>query len=255
MNKVAFISQNGLKLTGIWHLPSNPTTKAVVLAHGITVDKDESGIFVELAEKLAEDGYGVFRFDFRGHGESEGKPEDMTLSGEINDLTSAVEHVKQKGFKDVGLVGASFGGGIAALYASKNQDKLKALCLWNPCLDYDHCFLNPTLPWLVERKGHMRKEIESRGWTTVGSRKYKIGKNLWEEMGRYTPFEGIRQIRIPLAVLHAKNDSYVPYEDSKNYVQGVGELITISGGGHGFHDKPFDKEAIGVTRSFFKAKL
>ncbi|OGK09444.1 hypothetical protein A2767_05355 [Candidatus Roizmanbacteria bacterium RIFCSPHIGHO2_01_FULL_35_10] len=93
--KIFFKSKDGLKLCGIWHIPNQPTNKAVILAHGLTVDKDEEGIFVELAELLKKKGFAVFRFDFRGHGESEGKSIDTTISGEVADIKSAINFVKK----------------------------------------------------------------------------------------------------------------------------------------------------------------
>jgi len=254
-NKVSFQSKDRLNLIGVWNYPVNKSDRVIILAHGITVDKEEDGIFTNLAKKLADNGYNVFRFDFRGHGESEGKPIDMTINGEIVDLDAAVEYVKKAGYKNIGLLGASFGGGISVLYTAKNQNKIKALCLWNPCLNYDHCFLNPTLPWIADRKSHMKKEIEEQGWTTLGSRKYVVGKNLWEEMKTFFPYKELTKIKIPTVALHDKNDTYVSYEDSEKYLRGVGELITLSGGGHGFHNSPYDQEAIKTTLQFFNKYL
>ena len=125
MKKIVFTSKDDTRLVGLWHLPEKTSFQAIILAHGITVDKDESGIFGDLAEALKEKGFAVFRFDFRGHGESGGKPIDMTISGEIADLKAAVEQVKKAGYKNIGLLAASFGGGIATLYTAKNQDKIK----------------------------------------------------------------------------------------------------------------------------------
>ena len=67
MKKVQIETADGMKLAGVWHIPSKPTKKAIILAHGITVDKDEDGVFVNLANKLCGMGYAVLRFDFRGH--------------------------------------------------------------------------------------------------------------------------------------------------------------------------------------------
>ena len=180
--KIIFLSKDRLRLVGIWHIPDISTKNAVILVHGITTDKDEEGIFADLADKLCKEGFAVFRFDFRGHGESGGMSVDMTISGELKDLDAAVGVVETRGFKRIGLLGASFGGGIAVLFAAMNQRKLKILCLWNPCLNYDHCFLNPTLPWIREKKAHMKKDLLEKGRTELGSSKFKLGKPLFEEM-------------------------------------------------------------------------
>lgn len=259
MKRVIFISQDGTKLVGAWHFPRKPTKKAVVLAHGITVNKDEDGIFIDQAELLKNKGFAVLRFDFRGHGESGGVSIEMTINGEINDLAAAVNEVENRGFGKTGLLGASFGGGIASLYTAKNQDKIKCLCLWNPVLDYDHVLLNPITPWLSSKIQQMKKDLEKKGWTELGERKFKIGKALVEEMERTFPYRAMKKIKIPTIIIHGDRDTYVPYEDSKKYLQnlkGPSKLITIKGAEHGFHDvKKHAQIALRETLRFFQRFL
>ncbi len=254
MQKIFFKSKDGLRLCGVWHIPSKSTTKAVVLAHGLTVDKDEEGIFIELAELLKENGYAVFRFDFRGHGESGGKSVNTTITGEIADLQAAVKEVKLQKYKEIGFLGASVGGGIVTLYAEKNQKELKCLCLWNPSLNYKHTFLNPVTPWLKDRRKGMINDLEVKGWTTVGSSKKVYGKKLFDEMAKFYPYKSLLKISIPTVIIHGTNDKYVSYEDSKSYVKNLrnGKLITLQDGEHGFQDRKEDrKKAKQETLKFF----
>ena len=256
--KVFFYAEDGVKLCSIWTLPKNKTRRAIVLAHGITSDKDEDGVFVKLASQLQQNDFVVLRFDFRGHGESSGKPIDMTIAGELFDIDAAINEVKEKGFSAIGLVGASFGGGIATLYAANNQQLLHALCLWNPCLNYDRCFINPTLPWIRARKGHMKNDLQQKGWTTLGSGKYVLGKPLFDEMAALLPYKEIRKITVPLLVIHGNKDTYVPYEDAKEAVIGMknAAFITIDGGEHGFHEpEEHTLEACKETLAFFKTNV
>lgn len=256
MNKIFFISKNGLKLCGIWHIPEKKTDRAIILAHGITVDKDETGIFIRLAEKLCTEGFAVFRFDFSGHGESEGSPEGMTITKEIQDMDAAVDFVKKQ-YPNIGLLGASFGGGIATLFVSENESLIKALCLWNPVLNYDHTFLHPVFPWLKTRIDDVKKDMESKGFTQIGSRKFRVGKNLFDEMERIKPFEALKKIGIPSMILHGDADDHVPYEDSAEYVKNLtqGKLITLPVATHGFQNPNDDPRAIEKTFTFFTSHL
>jgi len=236
--KIYFKSKDGIKLCGIWNMPVKNTNKAVILAHGITVDKNEDGVFTGLAKLLSDHGYAVLRFDFRGHGESQGQSIDMTIKGEILDIEAVVKTANNTGYSDIGLVGASFGGGVAALYTVKYPKAIKCLCLWNPCLDYNHCFLNPTLPWLIKKKDMMKEDLERQGWTTLGSRKFILGKKLFSEMAKLHPNKEIKKIKKPLVIIHGDKDTYVPYNDSKQSLKNIfnGRLVTIKNGEHGFHE-------------------
>ncbi|MBI2622014.1 alpha/beta fold hydrolase [Candidatus Microgenomates bacterium] len=257
MNKVNFKTGDGVRLVGVWELPKKPTQKAIVLAHGISVDKDEDGIFTELAKLLKESGFAVFRFDFRGHGESEGNSVDMTITGELKDLDSAINLVK-KDYQKIGLLGASFGGSIAALYSAVNKDLFKCLCLWNPTLHYGHTFLNPYLPWLKDKKDQMQKDLAEKSWTEIGSKKFKLGKQLFEEMKKLYPQEALKAITIPTLIVHGDKDTHVPYIDSKEYVSFLenGQLITIREAEHGFHDNKKHRERVlKETLRFFMENL
>lgn len=115
MKKVSFKS-NGFKLVGVLHLPPKPTKKAIIMVHGLRVDKDEGGIFIRAANELTKLGVTAFRFDFRGCGESTGKFADRTISNDIQDLANAFKFIKKQGYQKFSLLGASWGGGIGALF-------------------------------------------------------------------------------------------------------------------------------------------
>ncbi|OGG02686.1 hypothetical protein A2W14_05145 [Candidatus Gottesmanbacteria bacterium RBG_16_37_8] len=220
-------------------------------------------MFAPLSKKLADLGYGVFRFDFRGHGESGGRSVEMTIEGELADLEAAVREVKRKGFKKIGLLGASFGGGTATIFAALKRKELQFLCLWYPVLNYDHTFINPYLPWLKNQMARMRRDLEEKGWTTIPNdgKPFRIGKKLFDEMNWYFPYKELAKIRLPVVIIHGDNDSYVPYKDSLEYIKnkpGEAKLITIKGADHGFggeNEKLYKEEAINKTVLTFRRYL
>src|SRR5439155_135327 len=71
-----------------------------------------------LATRLATLGYASLRFDFSYVGESEGAFEDLTISGEVDDLGGACDELRRRGAGDLALVGSSLGGTVALLYAA-----------------------------------------------------------------------------------------------------------------------------------------
>lgn len=255
MQKIYFSSTNGLQLCGIWQMPKEKTKKAIILCHGITVDKDEDGMFLPLANLLSQNGFAVFRFDFHGCGESEGDSVGMTIKGEIEDLNAAVKYVISQGYDEIGLLGASFGGGISTFFTAENStNKLKCLCLWNPVLNYEHTFLNSTVPSRKENIDRVKKDFEEKGWSEWGLSKFKIGKQLFEGMKTLFPFEELKKVKIPTIIIHGDADTHVPFDDSKKYINNLScekEFVALHGSEHGFHKEPFSTEAIQKTCKFF----
>ena len=251
--KIFFKTSDGLRLCGILSVPKQKTQKCIILCHGITVDKEEDGIFTELARKLSNAGFTVFRFDFRGHGESEGKSVDMTTTKEAEDIEFAVKFLQEKGYKNFGILGASFGGGAVSLFIGENPNAAKALVLWNANIDYAD-ILKPTTRWHIKYWGKPAFDrAEKFGFTEIGSGKFKVGKNLMNELKTLEPWKGLMNISVPILFIHGDKDSYIPYSDSVKYSKLFknANLVTIEGGEHGFHAEKADK----ATVEFFLKNL
>ncbi len=69
MEKLFFENNAGRKLCGI--LNSVDDKKVVILCHGSNSSK-ESLTYVNFAKRISDINISTFRFDFSGHGESEG---------------------------------------------------------------------------------------------------------------------------------------------------------------------------------------
>lgn len=113
-----FLVSAGRRLATITHFPeAAPTrTPAVVLGHGLANDYDEAGQFAPLAERLADAGFVVLRFDFRG-GRRDTMPGCQFPAGEWpHDLRAAISSVRSLDAVDadrVVVIGASAGGSVA----------------------------------------------------------------------------------------------------------------------------------------------
>lgn len=252
--KFYFKNDEGLKLCGILNKPEKDIKKCIVLCHGITVDKDEGGIFIKLAQKLSKFGFAVFRFDFRGHGESEGDSIDISVAGEKRDLESTIKFLQNLGYKYFGILAASFGGGAASLFVAEHLKIIKAFVLWNPVIDY-HSILEPKLPWPKKNFGkEAMQKLEKHGFIEIGSSKFKAGKKLFTELRRLQPWKELKKIKIPILFIHGNKDEHVPCEDSVKYANLLknAKLKTIHGAKHGFsNSKMHAEQANNITIEFF----
>jgi alpha/beta superfamily hydrolase len=98
ITKIYFKNKKGNKLCGVLVSPDNKNHPIVILCHGFHSTKDNN-TNTRLKELLKDKSIATFRFDFFGHGESEGKFEDITVSQAVEDLLSAIDLLKKKGYK------------------------------------------------------------------------------------------------------------------------------------------------------------
>ena len=93
-------------------------------------------VFVNFARLAASAGYAVLRFDFMGHGDSDGESENCTIRSYITDLDAAIAHLKAESpqLEDISIVGLRFGATVASIYVKKHHD-VRSIVLWEPVID------------------------------------------------------------------------------------------------------------------------
>jgi len=239
-----FHSLDGLQLSGTLVRPAVSKENVAVLVHGGGVTRDEGGFFARLALGLADEGIPSLRFDFRAHGQSEGRQEDLTISGIVNDIRAATAHARElTGSGPVNLIGTSFGGGISAFFASRYPDHLQRLVLMNPLLNYKKRFIDDKPYWSDDRiDEEAGRELATQGFL-AHSPSFKLGRALLNEVFYVQPHLAIEQIATPTLIIHGTGDTFIPVDSSRQYVKrlsGEAKLLEIEGAQHGFavHDDP-----------------
>lgn len=133
--KVTIDGDHG-KLQGVIHKPQlkqGERVPMVVLCHGF-MGRKESDLLIKIADQLQAAGIASIRFDFNGHGESEGRFQDMTVLNEIVDAKKVVEYVSALPYVgSVAIAGHSQGGVVAAMTAGElGAAKIKSVVLLAP---------------------------------------------------------------------------------------------------------------------------
>lgn len=112
------------------HLPTAPARGAVVVCSPLFLEGSENMTAeVLLAEALADLGFAVQRFDYRGTGNSFGQPEELTLQTATQDCLLAGARLREHAVTDAfGVVGTRFGAFVAAGAAAPLGTR--AIVLW-----------------------------------------------------------------------------------------------------------------------------
>jgi alpha/beta superfamily hydrolase len=91
----------------------------VVVCHGFTGNKN-GAVEIAVSDSLVARGIATIRFDFNGHGASEGKFTDMTVPNEIVDAKKVIEYAKALPYAGkIGMAGHSQGGVVTSMVSGE----------------------------------------------------------------------------------------------------------------------------------------
>jgi dienelactone hydrolase len=141
---IKFESADKLEIIGTFYESPKENSPAVLLLHQWQSTRKSYDNF---AKQLQTKGFGVLAIDGRGFGESVKTTDGKTISplrtddavkSMKADVDNAFNFLKQQKNVDaarVGIVGASYGSGLALIYAAENQ-QVKAVALLSPGINY-----------------------------------------------------------------------------------------------------------------------
>ncbi len=236
MEKVSIVSTRRNSICGILSIPESASS-VVVMSHGFTSSKD-SDIYAELQEMLNERGIGTLRYDCYGHGGSDGKFENITLSAAMGSIYSAVDFVRGKGKFDIGLLGASFGG-LVSLIAAAVDHKIKALALKSPVTD-------PVKFW-EDRLGEERiKKWKQEGVLHYDchGEKYDLKFGFWENINHYHMNQLTQAVSCPTLIVHGRADTVVPISHSMELAEATGAKLRVVQDADHAYSKPEHYEIV-----------
>ncbi|MCX7702900.1 MAG: alpha/beta fold hydrolase [Planctomycetota bacterium] len=217
MEKVEFRDSRKTLLKGELFLPFSKVASGkfplVVYAHGLYSSGLSSKKSQAFLQVLVNAGFAFFRFDSYGVGESAGDFKNTTLTNRIDSLKNALHTAlsRKEVFSDsVYLIGSSFGG-LASLFVSSADRRVKALVLIAPAINL--CYED--IPY---------------------ERYPELAASFFADLKKYDPYNEAQKIGIPTLIIHGDCDEEVPYNFSVELVKHLrqAKLVTIKGADHRF---------------------
>jgi len=200
---VHFQTSDGVGLNGWFYPAESDSTRArfiYLLCHGNAGNISHR---LEHCAALLETGAGVFIFDYRGYGRSQGRPGE---EGTYLDAQAAHQWLRQKGFAATNIIalGESLGGGIASELALR--ESLCGLILQSTYTSITDVGAE-LFPWLPVR------------W--IGTIKYDTRARL-------------PRINVPLLVMHSREDNLIGFSHAEKNFAAANEpkMFWEIAGGH-----------------------
>ena len=196
---VVFKSADGLDLTG-WYIPAKNPKFTLLFCHGnggnMAHRLDSINLFHDL-------GLNCFIFDYRGYGDSQGKPGE---EGTYTDAMAAYKWLtdeKKIPTEDIIIFGRSLGGSIAAQLATKVEP------------------------------GALIVESAFTSFVDMGKEYYPYMPVRWFARFGYRTIDYIKEVHCPVMLIYSGNDEIVPFKFGLQLYEAANEpkeFIEIFGG-------------------------
>lgn len=237
------VKRDGLVLRGILEKPENvDKCPAVIIFHGFMSNKgrNENDMFTKLARACVAKGMAAVRFDFDGHGDSDGEFCDMNVYSEILDASKIIEYVRKLDFvTDIYIIGHSQGALVGGMMAGYYRECISKLVMLAPAAtmkddaQVGSCFGTPYDKYNVPDLFPV-KNTEGEHFN-VGSMYFRIARTI-------PIYETTSMFEGKTFIIHGSEDDVVRVEGSKRYTECMDnvKLVIVEGEGHGLDDHSLD---------------
>lgn len=208
----------------------------VIICHGFS-GNCRSSFMNALSENIVAQGMATLRFDFNGHGLSDGEFKNMTVVNEIDDLKAVISWArKQPWVKDISLVGHSQGGVVVSMVSGELGDKIvKAeVLLAAAAVLRDDALRGNTMGAIYNPWNFKGEYIELPHSPESGA--LLLGKNYVETATRLPIYETAANYDGPALIIQGTHDRIVPYTYAERYHEKIShsELKLIPDENHMF---------------------
>ncbi|MCR4612799.1 MAG: alpha/beta fold hydrolase [Bacteroidaceae bacterium] len=209
----------------------------VILCHGFGGNK-EGQMFDLIADTLCRHGIASIRFDFNGHGESDGEFQQMTIPNEVVDARKVYEYVRDLRYvSKVGIVGHSQGGVVTAMLAGQLSEQagaepspLSAVVLLAPAGTIRNDCIRGSF------FGQSFDPLDPPAYLPLFGDRMRLGQDYIKTAFRLPIYETAAHYHGPAAIIHGTADRLVPYTYGLRFHQQWtgSEYYELDGQDHGF---------------------
>jgi pimeloyl-ACP methyl ester carboxylesterase len=220
-------------------------TPTIIWCGGLKSDMEGSkAIYLENWAK--QSGHSYIRFDYFGHGLSDGEFTNGTISRWASDTVYIFDELTEG---ECILVGSSMGGWAGLLAALDRKDRVAAMVFVNPAPDFTEKLTYAN--WTDSQKADLLEKgvvYEPSGYEEP----YAYSKELIEDGRARQILDGPIALKCPIRILQGAEDTVVPPKHSQRIVNAIeSEDVTytlVKGGDHSL-SREQDLKLLSVTLS------
>jgi pimeloyl-ACP methyl ester carboxylesterase len=197
-----------------------------------------------------EQGRGFLRFDYSGHGQSEGRFEDCTVGQWLEDALAVIRAITTG---PQILIGSSMGGWLALLCArafaeTGESARLHAMVLIAPAVDFTEALIYQRLS--DEARAQIARDGVWQRPSAYSPNPYPITKTLIEEGRRHLLFGDTIRTHCPVHILQGMQDNDVPWQHAMALVEHLaGDPVVLSLVKDGDHRLSRDEDLIRLQQA------
>ena len=204
-SRVRFPGSQGAQLAARLDTPPGKPLAYALFAHCFTCSKDTLAAS-RISTALTARGIAVLRFDFTGLGGSEGDFANTNFSSNVADLAAAAAWLRENHEAPKLLIGHSLGG-AAVLAAAPGIPEAVAVATIGAPSEPAH-LKHLLAPAVAQIEAAGEAEVELAG------RKFRIKKQLLDDIGSRGNREAIGNLRKALLVFHSPRDTTVSIDNA-----------------------------------------
>ena len=195
---VSFETTDRVKLTG-WFIPSDSSIGVILFCHGNAGNMSHRLDSIQIFHRLD---LGIFIFDYRGYGQSEGKPSEIGTYRDVEAGWNYLVEERQIKPNTIIIFGRSLGGAVAAWQANNHTP------------------------------GALILESTFTSAPDIGAKYYPFLPVRWLSRFEYDTATYLKGVKCPVLIVHSPNDEMMPFSHGQQLFEIAKEpkeFLKISG--------------------------